>query len=139
MTNAINPLKSPLVLFDGVCNYCNSMVNFAIRNDKKAKLKFAPIQSVTGRHLIQQFNIPSHVDSVIFLENDRYYTYSTAAIRIAKYLDWPARILFALIIIPAFIRQPLYKWIAKNRYRWFGKRESCMVPRGSVRDRFLVE
>ncbi|WP_276500567.1 thiol-disulfide oxidoreductase DCC family protein [Terrimonas pollutisoli] len=131
-------LATNIVLFDGVCNYCNAMVNFAIRHDKKAILKFAPLQSKAGSQLKEKYKIPAEIDSVIFIENNIVYTYSDAAIHIAKYLRWPAKILYGLIIIPKFIRQPIYKWIAKNRYKWFGKKERCMVPGAEVRQRFLV-
>jgi predicted DCC family thiol-disulfide oxidoreductase YuxK len=128
---------NPIVLFDGVCNYCNAMVNFAIRNDKKAVLKFAPLQSTVGICLREQYKISADIDSVIVIENEKAYTYSDAAIRIARHLRWPARAFYALIIIPQFIRQPLYKWIAKNRYKWFGKKEECMIPTPDVKARFL--
>ena len=128
---------NPVVLFDGVCNYCNRMVNFAIRNDHQGKLRFAALQSEAGQRLVNQMQIPPAIDSVILIEGQQYSSYSTAAIRIAKYLDWPARLLFGFIIVPAFIRQPLYRWFARNRYRWFGKTEACMIPTASVRSRFL--
>lgn len=130
-------LEHPVVLFDGVCNYCNWMVNFAIRNDRKAKLRFAPLQSETGKSLVKRFNISPEIDSVILIDNNKVYTYSSAAIRIAKYLDWPARALYALVIVPPFIRQPFYKWFARHRYQWFGKREACMIPTVKVKERFL--
>ena len=126
-----------IVLFDGVCNYCNAMVNFAIRNDKKSILKFAPLQSETGRLLRTKYQIPEQTDSIIFIENGVAYTYSDAAIRIARYLSWPAKALYGVIILPKFIRQPFYKWIAKNRYKWFGKKEECMVPTNEIKSRFL--
>lgn len=126
-----------IVLFDGVCNYCNAMVNFAIRHDKKAILKFAPLQSEAGRRLKEKYKIPDEIDSVIFIDNNIPYTHSDAAIRIAKYLNWPAKVLYGFIIIPKFIRQPIYKWIARNRYRWFGKKEECMIPTADVKARFL--
>lgn len=129
--------EKPVILFDGVCNYCNAMVNFAIRNDKKAILKFAPLQSEAGKRLKEEYKIVPGIDSVILIEQDKVYTYSDAAIRISKYLSWPAKILYTLIIIPKFIRQPFYKWVAKNRYKWFGKKEECMVPTHDVRARFL--
>lgn len=131
-----DPAKN-IVLFDGVCNYCNAMVNFAIRHDKKAILKFAPLQSEAGGQLKEKYKIPDEIDSVIFIDNNTVYTYSDAAIRIAKYLNWPAKVLYGFIIIPKFIRQPVYKWIAKNRYKWFGKKEECMVPKPDVIARFL--
>src|SRR5688572_14864114 len=126
-----------IVLFDGVCNYCNAMVNFAIRNDRKGILKFATLQSETGKQLKSKYNIPAEIDSVILIENDRVYTYSDAAIRIARYLRWPAKMLYGFIIIPRFIREPIYKWIAKNRYKWFGKKDECMVPGPDIKSRFL--
>lgn len=126
-----------IVLFDGICNYCSAMVNFAIRNDKKRLLKFAALQSEAGKRLRENYRISSDIDSVIFIENNQIYTYSDAAIRIAKYLRWPARALYTFIIIPKFIRQPVYKWIAKNRYKWFGKREECMMPTQEFKERFL--
>ena len=126
-----------IVLFDGVCNYCNAMINFAIRNDKRALLKFAPLQSDTGRRLKEQYKITPEADSMIFIENNKAYTYSDAAIRIAKHLDWPAKIFYAFRIVPKFTRDPFYKWIAKNRYKWFGKKEECMIPTPDVKARFL--
>ena len=130
-------INNPIVLFDGVCNFCNRMVNFAIRNDKKAKLKFTPLQSDKGQALKNQFNIPDTIDTVILLDKDKVYTYARAAIRISKYLDWPGKMMYAFIIIPSFISQPLYKWFARHRYKWFGKKETCMIPTKEVRDRFL--
>jgi predicted DCC family thiol-disulfide oxidoreductase YuxK len=126
-----------IVLFDGICNYCNSMINFAIRNDKKGVLKFAVLQSEAGKQLKSNYSIPAEIDSVIFIEDGKVFTYSDAAIRISRYLRWPARALYSLIIVPKFIRQPIYKWIARNRYRWFGKREECMIPSPDIKSRFL--
>jgi predicted DCC family thiol-disulfide oxidoreductase YuxK len=129
--------ENPIVLFDGVCNYCNSMVNFAIRNDKKAILKFTPLQSATGIRLREEYQIPKDIDSVILIDQGKVYTYSDAAIRIAKYLRWPAKTVYGFTIVPKFIRQPIYKWIARNRYKWFGKTELCMIPTPEVKARFL--
>ena len=129
--------NNPIVLFDGVCNFCNNMVNFAIRHDKKATLKFAPLQSATGEKLKEQYHIPSSIDTVIFIDQGKVYTYAQAGIRICKYLNWPAKMLYAFKIVPKFISQPVYKWIARNRYKWFGKKESCMIPTKDVRQRFL--
>jgi predicted DCC family thiol-disulfide oxidoreductase YuxK len=129
--------NNKILLFDGVCNYCNRMVNFAIRNDKKAKLKFAPLQSATGQKLLNQYNVSPSADTIVFIEKDKAYTYAKAAIRVCRYLDWPAKIFYAFIIIPGFISQPFYKWIARNRYKWWGKKEVCMVPRAEVKERFL--
>lgn len=129
--------ENPIVLFDGVCNYCNAMVNFAIRHDKKATLKFAPLQSKTGKLLKEKYQLDPAIDSVILIDNDKIYTYSDAALRIAKYLQWPSKALYALNVVPKFMRQPFYRWIARNRYKWFGKKESCMVPGPDVKARFI--
>ena len=113
------------------------MVNFAIHNDKKAILKFAPLQSEAGRRLKEEFNISPEIDSVIFIDHGKVYTYSDATFRITRYLRWPAKVLSVFTIVPKFIRQPFYKWVAKNRYKWFGKKETCMVPTPDVKARFL--
>jgi len=113
------------------------MINFAIRNDKKALLKFAALQSATGKQLQEKFQIDKNAESLILLDNGVAYTHSDAALRIAKYLRWPVKMLYIFILIPHFIRQPIYKWIARNRYKWFGQRESCMIPGPDIRARFL--
>lgn len=133
----MNEINHPLVLFDGVCNYCNAMVNFAIRNDKDAKLRFGMLQSETGIKLKLKYNISEDVDSLIFIDNGKAFVYADAALRICKYLDWPAKALFIFIIIPSFISNPVYRWIAHNRYKWFGKKETCMIPSPDVRKRFI--
>ena len=130
-------VNHPLILFDGVCNFCNRMVNFAIRQDKKGKLKFTPLQSESGKNLVARFQVPATYDTLILIDKDNVYTYANAAIRICKYLDWPAKALYAFIIIPSFISQPFYKWFANRRYKWFGKKESCMLPTPEVKNRFL--
>jgi predicted DCC family thiol-disulfide oxidoreductase YuxK len=113
------------------------MVNFAIRNDKKGKLKFSPLQSATGKQLTGKYNVSPASDTIVFINKGKAYTYASAAIRICRYLDWPAKAMYAFIIIPAFISQPFYKWFAKHRYKWFGKKEECMVPSAELRERFL--
>jgi len=129
--------ENPVLLFDGVCNFCNRMVNFAIKNDKHGKIKFAPLQSEAGQRLRKQFNIPETAETVILIDKGNAFTYARAAIRVSKYLDWPAKMLYGFIIVPRFISQPIYKWIGRNRYKWFGKRKSCMVPSPEVKARFL--
>jgi len=131
--------EHPLVLFDGVCNYCNSMVNFAIRHDPSGKLRFAPLQSSTGKKMRTLHQIPESIDSVILIEEGKVYTYSDAALRIARHFRWPAKSLNGLLIVPKFIRQGIYKWIARNRYKWFGKKDTCMVPAADIRSRFIVD
>lgn len=128
----------PIILFDGVCNFCNGAVNFTIKRDKKATIKFAALQSETGRQLVQQYGFPADdMRSFLFIENGKAYNRSTAALRVCRHLKglWP--LCYGFIIVPAFIRNGIYDWIAKNRYKWFGERQECMIPTPEVRARFL--
>lgn len=127
-----------IILFDGICNFCNRMVNFAIRNDKNGKLKFSPLQSEFGQKLINNYGVAVDADTIIFIENDKVYTYAKAAIRVCRHLDWPAKMLYGFIIIPPIISQPVYKWFAKRRYKWFGRKDCCIVPSSEIRNRFIL-
>ena len=133
----IDNLQNPTVLFDGVCNYCNTMVNFAIKWNREKDLRFAALQSETGMALREKYKIEPVVDSVVFIDKGKAYIYSSAALRICKHLSFPVSFLYAFIIVPPFIRESVYKWIAKNRYKWFGKKETCMIPTSDVRALFL--
>jgi len=128
---------SPVVLFDGVCKLCNGSVNFLIRHDRQAQLKFAPLQSDFGRSVIDKHGKDSNaLDSIMLLEGDRLSGKSTAIIRSSKYLGgfWPLCI--TALIIPPFIRDFIYNVVAKNRYRWFGKYDSYRPPDPGLEDRF---
>ena len=129
--------ENPIVLFDGVCNYCNSMVNFAIKWDTKKQLRFAALQSEAGTFLREKYKIDSSVDSVVFIEKGKAFIYSSAALHICKYLGFPVKFLYGFIVVPGFIREGIYKWIARNRYKWFGKKETCMIPSKEVKELFL--
>jgi predicted DCC family thiol-disulfide oxidoreductase YuxK len=128
--------EGPIVFFDGVCNFCNYWVNFAIKRDKKKILRFAPLQGTTAKEMLPGIKT-ENPDSVIFLENGKIYKNSTAALRVAKNLSGGWKSLYGLMIFPAFIRDAVYRWIAKNRYKWYGKKESCMIPSPELKDRFL--
>ena len=131
--------QQPLILFDGVCNFCNSAINFVIKKDKQAVIQFAPLQSEKGRLYFRQYNLPAEEEmkSFVFIEDNKVYTRSTAALRVCRYLKglWP--LCFGFIIVPKFIRDAVYNFIAKNRYKWFGVRDQCMVPTPEVRKRFV--
>ena len=130
--------KEKLVLFDGVCNFCNFWIQFALKRDKQGKLRFASLQGETARQLLPQYNIdPSIITSVIFIEDGVAYRESTAALKVCRHLDGGWKLFYALIIIPTFIRDGIYKWVGRNRYKWFGKQESCMLPTPEQRKRFL--
>ena len=127
-----------IVLFDGVCNFCNASVNFVIERDKTGYFKFAPLQSEIGEELVAKHGIDTaETDSVIVVENDRAYTHSSAALRIAKRLDGLWSWSFGLVIVPKPIRDFLYRLFAKHRYRLFGKKDACMMPTPEIRARFL--
>lgn len=137
-SNLTNTSPSPgIVLFDGVCNFCNSSVQFILKHDKTGSLQFASLQSPTGQSLLQKHAIPTSVDSVIFVEGDTAYVKSAAALQIARYFGGIWRLLQVFRIIPAPLRDVVYDFIARNRYRWFGKRDTCMLPSPEVRARFL--
>jgi predicted DCC family thiol-disulfide oxidoreductase YuxK len=127
-----------IVLFDGVCNFCNASVNFVIERDKSGYFKFAPLQSEIGEELVAKHGIDTaDTDSVIVVENDRAYTHSSGALRIAKQLDGIWSWTYALIIVPKPIRDLAYRVFAKYRYRLFGRQDACMMPTPEIRARFL--
>ena len=127
-----------ILLFDGVCNLCSFFVNFTIKRDRKKELLFASLQSETGKKLLQKFDLPtSDFHSLILINNDEYYTRSTAALKVVKGFRglWP--VFYIFIIIPKPIRDFCYDFIAKNRYRWFGKKEQCYLPAADIEGRFF--
>lgn len=128
----------PVILFDGVCNFCNSSVNFIIEKDADDNFRFASIQSEEGKFLINWLEIDTvKNDSIILIEGEKYYLRSSAALRIAKKLKGLWKLLYVFIIIPAFIRNIFYNIVAKYRYKLFGKRESCRIPTPEERAKFL--
>lgn len=133
------PNDKKIILFDGVCNLCNSSVKYVIKHDKKDEFRFVPIQSELGQKIIKHIGISEkHTDSVIFYKPGKVYYYkSTAALEIAKSLN--GFFTYALIfrIIPSAIRDIIYDYIAKNRYKWYGKNESCMIPTPESKSKFL--
>jgi predicted DCC family thiol-disulfide oxidoreductase YuxK len=130
--------ENPVILFDGVCNLCSSAVAFIIKRDKEAKYRFASLQSETGKKLISGFNLSQDtIDSIFLVDNDAYYIKSTAVIKICRDLGalWP--LVYIFILIPTSLRDYVYDFVAKNRYRWFGKQEQCMIPGDELESRFL--
>lgn len=129
---------SAIVLFDGVCNFCNGSVNFIIEHDKANYFKFAPLQSEIGQNLLEKHGIDKNeIDSVILIEDEKAFMHSTAALRIARKLDgiWSSFYIFRFV--PSFIRDFAYKLFAKYRYKLFGKQDACMLPTPEIRARFL--
>lgn len=128
---------NPVILFDGVCNLCNGSVQKIIAADPQKQFRFASLQGSFSQQILKQFHLPpSELSSFILLENNQIFTKSTGALKVARRLSgaWP--LLYAFIIFPRFIRDGVYNIIARNRYKWFGKKESCMVPQAALQDLF---
>jgi len=133
------PINKKLILFDGVCNLCNASVLFIIKRDKKAIFMFAPLQSNIGQQISEIYSINSKIpDSILLFEHEKWVTHkSTAAIKIASKLGFPYNLLLLFYVIPPFIRNWVYDYIAKNRYKWYGKRDECMIPTPELQVKFL--
>lgn len=130
--------KHSIILFDGVCNLCSSSVQFVIRHDPQQHFRFASLQSDFGKSILNKFNLPTEsLQSFILLDGDKIDTASTAALKVAKQLSKGWSLFYAFIIIPAFIRDAVYQLIAKNRYKWFGKKEICWIPNQALLHLFI--
>ena len=140
MTRDPSPATHPTVLFDGVCNFCDAYVNFVIDNDRRRYFRFAPLQSDAGARLQRQYGIdPSQLETFVLIERGNAYQRSTAALKIVRRLGGVYPALYAAIVVPRPLRDFLYDWFARRRYRWFGRKDECMVPTADVKDRFLTE
>ena len=132
-------MEHPVVLFDGVCNFCNGGVNFIIRQDKHEVFRFAPLQSLAGQNLLEAYGLPTkHFESFVLIEKGKTYQKSSAALKICGRLPWYWKWTQVFWILPTFLRNAVYHFISKNRYRWFGKKESCMIPTPAMKSRFLA-
>jgi predicted DCC family thiol-disulfide oxidoreductase YuxK len=127
----------PVILFDGVCNFCDASVQFILERDDKEMFRFASLQSDAGQELLKEYNVADDVDSMILIEDGNVYYKSAAALRISRHLKGPWKLLYVLILVPAPVRNIVYDLIAKNRFKWFGQKDSCMLPPPNVRRRFL--
>lgn len=129
----------PLILFDGICNLCNGAVQFVIKHDSAGKFLFASLQSEAGQELLKKYNLPiDNFNSFILLQDEMVYSKSTGALKVAQQIKGAWSWLYIFIIIPKFIRDGVYTWIANNRYKWFGKKDACMIPTPELKARFLL-
>jgi len=129
-----------VVLFDGVCNLCNGAVRFLIARDRHERLRFAALQSETGRVLLSKYRFPSdYARSLVLVADDRVYVESGAALRIASYLEWPWPLLRLGWLVPRIVRDAMYRFVANHRYAWFGRSAACMIPTENIRRRFLAD
>ncbi|NWG28784.1 MAG: DUF393 domain-containing protein [Ignavibacteriaceae bacterium] len=133
--------QKKIILFDGICNFCNFWVNFVIKRDKKDLFRFAPLQSEKAKDLMARFEvniITENPDTFILIDGEKFFTKSTAALMVCKQLNGIIKILFPLIILPEFFRDFIYDLIAGNRYKLFGKKEICRVPTKEEKAKFLI-
>lgn len=127
-----------IVLFDGVCTLCNQSIDFIIRRDEQDVFKFASLQSEFAQELLKDYPVDAQaLDSVLLIKDAKLYQKSTAALHIAKQLRGGWKLMYGFIIVPKFLRDAVYQWIARNRYRWFGKKETCRLPTPEERAKFL--
>ncbi len=127
-----------IILFDGVCNLCNNAVDFVIKRDKKDRFKFGALQDAASKSILKENKInQDYIDSIILVRGDQIFYKSKAALEIAKNLSglWPVLVVFN--VVPSFIRDPIYDWIARKRYSWFGKKETCRIPTPEEKQKFL--
>jgi len=130
----------PILLFDGHCNLCNAWVQFIVKRDSAGTIRFASLQSGAGRRLLEEHKIDeNYIESLVFFEEERFSVSSTAALRTLSYLDsWQKHLIF-LTVVPRSLRDLVYRFIARNRYKWFGRREQCMIPTTELSKRFLPD
>ena len=130
--------QNPIILFDGVCNFCNAGINFIIKHDRKNVFRFAALQSKSGQELAEKYQLPKKdFDSFILLDKGKVYNRSAAGFKVWGKLSWYWKWTQVFWIIPRFITAAVYDFVARNRYKWFGKKETCMIPTSYVRNRFL--
>ena len=133
-------LQESILLFDGHCSLCNGAVDFVLKRDTRKKLLLASIQGTAGQGVLKKYELPpSYLDTLVLVEEGKVYLGSTAALRVARFLGggWP--LFYGLIIIPKGVRDRIYQWISRNRYQWFGRRDTCRIPSASESAHFLRE
>ena len=139
-TTTIDSSQSVILLIDGQCNLCHGITRFVIKRDPTAKFRFASLQSECGQRLLRAGGLSTtNIDSFVMIDHGRYYTKSTAALRTYRMLGgaWP--LLYGGIVVPKAIRDRVYEFIAKRRYRWFGQHDSCLLPTENIRKRFIED
>ena len=130
--------KHQIILFDGVCNFCNFWVNFILDRDKNDIFRFTPLQSAKGQELLKKFSLDTDdFETFVLIDGDNHYLKSTAALKILKYLNSILKVLYPLIFLPKFLRDPFYTIVANYRYKIFGKRDVCRIPAENEKKKFL--
>jgi predicted DCC family thiol-disulfide oxidoreductase YuxK len=130
--------EKKIILFDGLCNLCSSSVHFILKRDKKNQFLFGSLQGKAGQDYLNKFNLPADTfNSFMLIDGEKLYTRSSGALRMLMHLGNGWQLLYAFIIVPKFIRDGIYNFIAKNRYKWFGKKEECWLPAEDMKAKFL--
>ncbi len=138
MKRTSNQSEPIVLLIDGHCNMCHGLAKFVVGRDKRAVFRFASLQSELGRRLLKEGGMPEDaLETFVMVDNGKYYTKSTAALRIGRKLGWPWSVAYPAIVVPRFVRDRVYRFVARRRYRWFGRSESCLLPTPEMRSRFL--
>ena len=131
-------MDHPILMYDGVCYLCSWIVRFALKRDPHGRLRFMSLQSAAGQELLQEYGVAvGEFDTALLIENGRVYERSTCVLRAVRYLRFPWPLLYGLIVVPPFIRDAVYDFIAGNRYAWFGRMDVCTIPAPELRERFL--
>ena len=131
--------REVFILFDGVCTLCNRVVQFVLKNERKPIIKYIPLQSEAGRKILKQNHLSeTNYHSFILIEDNILFQRSSAALRLCKYLKGGWRLLYVFIYVPKFIRDGVYNFVSRNRYKWFGKKDQCMVPGPEIINRFIL-
>ena len=130
----------PILLFDGHCNLCNAWVQYIVKRDQVGKIRFASLQSKTGIRMLEKHKIDkNYIDSLVLFEEEKYSVSSTAALRTLSFFTGWERYLQLLRVVPCPFRDLIYRFISRNRYKWFGRREHCMIPTAELIERFLAD
>jgi len=133
-------MMNDILIFDGVCHLCSRVVKFILAHEAQPTLRFAPVQSTTGARMMREFGLsPEDAETFVLVVEGQAYVRSEAAIRVARHLKYPWRLLAVIRVLPPSLRNWGYDRVARNRYRWFGKSDSCMVPTANVRARFILD
>lgn len=133
-----NRYNKPILLYDGVCNLCSGAVKFVIKNDPKDRFYFASLQSETGKGIMRNHELDANeMDTFVFIKDDVVFIRSSAALHLFREMGFPWNLSYALILVPGQVRDAVYKFISRHRYKWFGKKDSCMVPDEKIKGRFL--